>query len=130
MVNFCVNACFIISWIAVPTLAFFSWIAYTEPMLLEIKEENQSEGKEVLTISTFVYLVIAIIMTVLKELGAKKRKRMEQGSKLHAEGKTFGRSDSIEIEDVVQRKFNKEASHLDSRTSGIDSSMGMTFDSR
>lgn len=121
MVNFLLNSCFIISWIAIPTLAFFTWIAHKEPELLEIKKEHQSKGKQVLIISTVIYFFLAIVLTILKEFGSRKRRKIkEEEGNLIAQG-NFRGGDSISLEDVVDRKREvKNVSHL----------TGMSFDSR
>lgn len=125
MVSICIDFCFVISWIAVPTLALFSWIAFEEPLLLEIEKEHVTEGREVLVSSTIVYLIIAVLMTILRRFRSRKVQKMQEDPNLSIDGyaKVNESRDSINLEDVVDRNRMK-ASALD------DSSLTGTFDNQ
>lgn len=125
MVNICIDFCFVISWIAVPTLALFSWIAFEEPLLLEIEKEYVKEGREVLVSSTLVYLIIAVLMTILRNVKAKKSKMMLEDPNLSIDGyaKVNESRDSINLEDVVQRNKNAKSLNESSLTGSFDNQL-------
>ena len=72
---FFINCCCMISWVAVPTLAVFTYIANSQPVLLEIPQKNAAEGRDTLMVATWIYLVLAIFLGIISLVtGGKKTK--------------------------------------------------------
>ena len=73
--SMCNGFCLINSWVGLITLAVFAWVANKEPVLLEIyshEKKVQSHAQGALLVSSIIYGVIAIALTILAFLTRSK----------------------------------------------------------